>query len=224
MFEYQSGGMQADIGYNFWGRSCEKLCPDPCCPDVFPENTWALKGDAFVVGFEVTPYNVNPVRLAATDSNATIHSGSAGTVNEPSNIAADSPAYAFTNDIATVGMMVQDLPVLSRSNPGALQAFSSSDPIYIKASDFDFAGTRGISNKLFVHVNYTWIEKDAFWFPYCGLGGEMEFGTSSSCKDNTCCKEITSKKYKNACCGIQSCHNCALSQWGLWLKVGLSYR
>lgn len=234
MFEYQSGGFQGDIGYNFWGRTCETICPDPCCSNPFPENTWALKGDAFVVGFEGTLNAINPatdrlpVRLAATDSKATIHSGSKGNVNPPSNSAADSPAYAFTNDVENLGMGFQELPVMSRTNESptdpSLQAFSSSNPIYISQANLNFAGTRGISNKLFLHLNYTWIEKEAYWFPYCGVGGEIEFGTRSSGDDDGCCKEMKIIEYKNKCCGIQSCHDCAMSQWGLWLKVGLSYR
>ena len=65
---------QWDVGYNFWGRSCEqsRISTD-CCP-VIPD-TWALKGTAFVYGFD-NDNSISPVALAATDSGATIHGGS----------------------------------------------------------------------------------------------------------------------------------------------------
>lgn len=112
---YTSGNTFSwDIGYNFWGRSCEKLrcpCPsqcdpcacDPCdvvCPSLCDpcdgENVWALKGDAQVFGFDVPavipdPFPcsaANAVPLSGTQSGAQICSGknypSTGASTEPS--------------------------------------------------------------------------------------------------------------------------------------------
>src|SRR5690606_17022177 len=49
-FTYQHRGWTWDIGYNFWGRSCENVdardCNDACSTTGIAANTWTLKGDA----------------------------------------------------------------------------------------------------------------------------------------------------------------------------------
>lgn len=228
MFEYQIGGITVDLGYNFWAMSCERICIDECCPKNFAENTWALKGDAFVVGFEgstTNPTTANdrlPVRLAATDSKATIYRGSKGSVEQPSNDKADNPALAFTNNSGML-MINQNFPVLSRTNSEVgnvnQQARSSNEPIYIKESDIDLAGNRGLSHKVFAHVNYTWTQKDSAWIPYIGFGGEVEFGKTENNCDDACDTACST----DPCDVCHTCIDCALSQWGIWIKLGLTY-
>ncbi|MGB8366826.1 MAG: hypothetical protein WCD44_00555, partial [Candidatus Babeliales bacterium] len=86
MFDLTVRGFSWDIGYNFWARSCEKIefrddCDSSCGSTSFPANTWALKGDAYAVGFaggdDVNPTIASgmPIPLSATESNATIHTG-----------------------------------------------------------------------------------------------------------------------------------------------------
>ena len=59
---YQTGNFQWDIGYNFWGRSCEKLSiKDDCCPAIHGQ--WALKGDQRVYGFDATNHLLNQYHL-----------------------------------------------------------------------------------------------------------------------------------------------------------------
>ena len=75
---YQSGNFQWDIGYDFWGMSCEQIeFSEDCCDQ--PLGAWALKGDQRVYGFinqDPYVYNSYAVALAATDSEANIHTGS----------------------------------------------------------------------------------------------------------------------------------------------------
>ena len=51
-FAYTHCNFQWDLGYDFWGRSCAKICKRcDCCDNGFQDNVWGLKGDAFVFGF-----------------------------------------------------------------------------------------------------------------------------------------------------------------------------
>jgi hypothetical protein len=218
-FAYQYNNFQWDIGYNFWARSCEKISLNKdCCSE--PVEQWALKGDQRVYGFLGHLFG-DHIFLAAkfpvTDSQATIHTGSnlrhvsyAG-INplEPNNFYGDDPLF--------LAPFVTTLP------HDTIPIYTSQIPIFIEESDFNFAPTRGISNKLFTHFNWAMPDcNDSQWTPYIGIGAEVEFGS----RDKGCCNTdcYTSTPPNNACAQIESCcSNCALSQWGVWIKVGSSY-
>ncbi len=87
--------------------------------------------------------------------------------------------------------------------------------IYLKQSNVNINGgrTKGLSNKVFTHFAYNWYDRQD-WIPYLGIGGEVEFGGGKSC-----C--TTRNANCNACCS--SCTNTAISQWGLWIKGGVSF-
>jgi hypothetical protein len=242
-FAYQSGNFQWDIGYNFWGRSCEELrLKNDCCAPALGQ--WALKGDQRVYGFlnfVLNPALVLTFKLPATDSNATIHTGSnmshgadytGSNPTTPNNFYGDNSlliVYA-DNSFATVPL-------------GSTQIYTSEQPIMIQESDFDLIGTRGISNKLFTHFNYAWPEmKDSKWTPYVGIGAEVEFGSgnkgcNTDCKTsctttcNPCVTTCPTNPYNtntpaidNPCSALRPCcTNVALSQWGVWFKIGTSY-
>lgn len=217
MGNYTHDNVSIDLGYNFWARSCENIkkkgCPSAleCC------GQWALKGDAYVIGFENSTND--PVRLAATESLATIHAGTnmpaAGSTNDviiavaQSNPNIDAPLLAVSNNGNTI---------LSQPN-GVLQTRSSNPPALLSLKDVDFNGaaTKGISNKLFAHVSYIWWHTCSHWVPYLGLGGEVEFGNRSSCK-------ISCHESSSSCgSGCDTCNTCAVSQWGVWLKGGAAF-
>jgi hypothetical protein len=226
---------QCDLGYNFWARSCEKVCPytGPCYRNNFPCNTWALKGDAFVYGFEstytnehITNVSFNGTPLSATNSNATIFGGSnnwpQGQNNFPwsSNSGIDNFFFASTSQTN-----VQE-HVLSTYNSIDQEWFpvaTSLNPVFIKLEDFDLAAgrQRGISNKLFMHTNYTWSDHGV-WVPFIGVGGEVEWGRrdhsipKASCNQHGC-------EQQHLTCKANGCHDFALSQWGVWLKGGVSF-
>jgi len=70
-FAFSHRNFELDAGYEFWGRSCEKVCPRKC--DIQPE-TWALKGDAFVYGF--TGFSSSSaIALSASENDATVFCG-----------------------------------------------------------------------------------------------------------------------------------------------------
>jgi hypothetical protein len=208
--------MRWDLGYNFWTRSCEKIksdCPSaPCKLIAFEEDKWGLKGDAYVFGF--TPITQIPVALSATQSNATIHSGTNAAQGfdplvSPQNPQIDNPQFAVAN-ANTI------LPVPLSSNMVILtQTRTSIQPVFLTSSDLDTVGTRGISHKIYSNLSYNWLDHEC-WIPYLGIGGFAEFGSngacSTNCAPNPCSSNCTT-----------SCLQCSLSQWGVWLKGGVSF-
>ncbi len=240
MLDFTIGGFSWDVGYNFWGRSCEKIkfrndcddcgdcgscssCKNSCNTASFPDNTWALKGDAHVVGWRNEEDEVTNVRLAATESGATIHAGTntaAVTPGIPANLnpGIDSPELATTNNAANDE---DDITVIATNvfNPDLIvpPTRSSVPPVYISQSDLNCnARSKGISHKVFTHFNYTWVDQDN-WAPYLGVGVSAEFGKTDS---NSCCTTTSSSSTSS---NNDCCTNCALSKWALWLKLGVSY-
>lgn len=230
-FNYTACNWSWDLGYDFYGRSREKFeCPESnvcetgCTPSTIcspsNRNVWALKGDARVYGFLAS--NGTPVPLSATESKATICSGTnrnAGLCNsitistDPyhNNCGIDNPQLAQSSRLANALLTA----------PGATGSFvnTSIQPLFIQCSDVDFARTRSISNKIFTHVNYTWDCE--CWIPYLGIGGFAEFGKNGSCNDNCnpsdgCSSPVTCSTDCNG-----SSVDTTFSKWGIWLKAGV---
>ena len=216
---YQSHRFQWDIGYNFWGRTCEKIrLQDNCCS--LATEQWALKGDQRVYCFlyDIAPPDFTlTARLPVTDSKATITTGSnmrngvsyvGSNPLEPQNLYADNSLY-IANKVTT-------LP------DGSVPIYTSQQPILIQESDFNLAGTRGISNKIFTQLNWGFPDAyDSVWSPYVGIGAEAELGSG----DNE-----NHHNHRNDNCNVDRCYavntccqNVAISQWGIWIKVGTSY-
>ncbi|MCX5922160.1 MAG: hypothetical protein NTX86_02435 [Candidatus Dependentiae bacterium] len=243
MLNFTRNHFSWDVGYNFWGRSCETIRQGNCPSPLADGTTWALKGDASVIGFEFNLAASPPVPLAATDSAATIHTGS----NFPATGTTDPAviATASTNPNINTPELAESnnaLPVFNNPSTAPLQTHSSLKPVYLTVDDVNLAGTKGISHKIFTHLNYMWIDRDE-WVPYVGIGAEVEFGSSScgkSCNPaptpcpssssdcKTSCKS-SSSDCKTTCASSSSdnkchpCSPCSLSQWGIWIKGGVTF-
>jgi hypothetical protein len=214
--EWECGQVSFDLGYNFWGKTCEKIIRNGAPSALDDGLTWALKGDASVIGFEFD--SPNPVRLAATERLATIHSGTnfpaSGTTDPTviniarSNPNIDTPLLAET-DALTVHINPNSALVTN------LQTRSSLSPVFLNLDDVDLSGNRGLTNKIFGHINYAWLgESD--WKPYVGAGFEAEFGSKFNCGNlNECPKPCSSS--------CNPCVNCSVSMWGVWLKAGAAF-
>ena len=240
---YTWKNLQWDTGYNFWGRSCLNICRQSARCSTFTNNNWGLKGDAFVYGFPTTfsPLAVSAtgIPLSATEQNASIFQGT----NRPCDIrftdtsitesikwnmnpGVDSPGLAFNNANGALATHV----VGEESSDEAIwyQTKSSRNPVLLTEDDIDVQGaqTNSYSNKLFMHLSYTWQEIPD-WTPYFGAGGEMEFGSQEQC----CCKSFSrascaARSCTQSCnkyCG-KSCKTVSLTQWGIWLKAGFSFK
>jgi hypothetical protein len=214
MLNYTHRGFSFDIGYNYWAMSHEDIeLKDSNCAPVFPLNTWALKGDAQVYGFRSDDGTAVP--LSATENLATIHRGTnipnAGTTpadGATTNIGIDNKQFAQANNETGADA------VLLYNNPTAPQnqVRTSIQPVFITVDDLDICGaeSHGSSNKIFTHFSHTWIDRED-WIPYLGIGFYAEFGNTG---------HDDSESEKNCCDhGI----SCALSEWGIMVKGGVSF-
>jgi hypothetical protein len=135
-------------------------------------------------------------------------------------------------------------PMYSSFNPNV---FLTSE-----TKQWDLRGSKGISNKIFGNFGYTWTEHCP-WVPYFGVGAEVEFGqhkcecgctpASTICQTNNpapivlqarsrgddCCNSCNTNNNCNNNCNScddenrDDCCSCAISQWGIWVKGGVSF-
>ena len=232
MFNFTYKNFSWDLGYNFWGRTCEDIkCPlvcDPCNPDsIFLSknaNTWALKGDARMFGFagaaDGSLAEDEAQALSATQNEATIHGGTNATTVDATltsvtrqNGGVDNSQFAIGGNASGNDARLIHTPIAQGGfNVDSDQIKTSIQPIFIERADVALQETRGQSHKIFTHFSYNW-ERDN-WAPFIGVGGSAEFGKTESCKDQTVnCDPDT--------CG--NCIDCALSQWSVWLKGGVAF-
>jgi hypothetical protein len=231
-------GWNVDMGYNFWIRSCEKIRPDCSCPSPLDAKTWALKGDSHVFGYELI--NGSPdaeigatIALGATQSTATIYTGNnwpleqcvATVPTDPTqNPGIDFPEFAYAE--IDGNKILIDSPILESGETFTQavesQTRTSIQSVFLSLDDVDFcaARTKGKSHKLFAHVGHTWCETDCGWIPYFGIGGKAEWAANRVSKKD--CFEPTDcpPECPTAC---DSCKECAVSEWGVWLKGGVSF-
>lgn len=234
MLTYTSCGFTWDLGYNFWSRTCENICPNGDCPSRLKNENWALKGNAYVFGFTDSVIGTNPigtpVALSATQSSATIHNGTNVAVV---GIAANQNSVIDNREWATAGAGGVGTALLLNA-PGGIQTGTSKDPVILTCADIDFdsARTKGLSNKIFTHFSYSWLDNED-WTPYLGVGAEIEFAqhtddcSKQSCNTNPCATNNcsgTSCVTSSGCSTCDSdCMRCGISQWGVWVKGGISF-
>lgn len=204
------------IGYDAWKRGCENISLKYC--NDFPNNTWAIKGNAQVYGF--IGQSVNPtdlpigtaIALSATESQATINYGKnlpksgvssnaitrdlqIQTAQRNPNIDFPQPAFAGNNQYLVASP--NDTTITNQIN-------TSIQPVLISVADLDLnsAATSGFSHKLFTHYDHH-IHTYGRAESHIGLGSEIEFGRQAGLPPVI---------------GDDKCINCALSNWGVWLK------
>lgn len=206
MLNYTSRGFSWDLGYNFWGMSREKIHLANK-ENAFPENIWALKGDASIAG-QSAGTGTPTILLAATESAATIHIGTnALEPNALANPKVDSAVGAVTGSSAPFTQVN-----VFNSSPGT-QISTSSTPVYIKETDLNLesAQMQGYSNKIYTHLSYTWIDRED-WIPYLGIGFNAEFGSHNNNNNATANNNATGNNL-----------SFALSKWAVLMKGGVSF-
>lgn len=236
LLNYYNCGLSIDVGYNLWARSCEKIKPRCDCINAFQIDSFALKGDSQVFGFDsqspATAIALSATQTGAVNNNggATIHSGTNNFVGPnpddgginglrpTQNPGVDNPAFAQTTADAS-GAEIVDRSV------GGLQIQTSLDPVLLTFADIDIEGaqTKGLSNKIFAHMSYTWNDCDDL-LPYLGIGAKAEFGPrkhDSKCfTSNSGCAVQATPVINSGC---TSCQRCNLSEWGVWIKGGVFF-
>lgn len=234
-------GFTWDLGYEFWGRSCEKIRRRSGCNSVDPLSTasgqtWALKGDAYVYGF-CPSTDATPIALAATQSEATIHGGT----NLPLVNTDDGTNTAYNRNpgidgaqfaSATCPISGAATPVLFDSaslvtDAATNQTRTSIDPIVLSDADIDLSGTKGMSNKIFTHLSYAWLDCED-WTPFLGIGASAEFASNNcgDCSGSNDCSTTSCGTTSTSCSSSSdtgSCRDVAISQWGVWVKGGFTF-
>lgn len=188
----------ADIGYNFWIRSKEKIK----YLEAFPENCFAIKGDSQLYGFDVSQI----VALNATQQCATLNAGQGdGSASQNfSNTNADTSgiaAFSFPGTLVPSVLLQTDV---AGNNTGIIvleQVSGSHQSVLLSNRDINLCSAlapRVHSHKLFANGSYQWINCERA-IPYVGIGVEVE------------------------CVGHGGKNRGAFSQWGVWLKGGIAY-
>jgi hypothetical protein len=148
--------------------------------------------------------NVNdPLALNVSQSEATLCSGQ-GDGNfvagaEFANANADNPALASdANGNPLNQLNDNDSAYLMIAQQ---QINTSDEPILLTDCDIDVCSSlnpKALSHKIFTNIGYTWEHPNICYAPFMNLGAEVEW--RCNCVDNS-----------------------AISQWGIWAKMGLSY-
>ncbi|HEV2916733.1 MAG TPA: hypothetical protein VGW78_03220 [Candidatus Babeliales bacterium] len=213
-FVYTCHGFNWEIGYNFWGRSCQRIDLSCDCDQTnFEENVWALRDGAAVFGFEEE--TGTPRDIPATVNSTTVFS-------IPS-VSGDN----FGVD-HTVGNVTFNGTPLATTPTGFTTIFASNSAVTIQTNDLDMdPGERAISHKVFTHFNYTWLDCDN-WTPYVGFGASGEWGSTTESGNNETLSSTssTSSTLLTPPCDqpeCDRCPSCALSQWAVWVKGGISF-
>ena len=226
-----------DLGYNFWAITGEKFEQDCCCGYKPFYNygvpscslTFAHKGDAFVYGSD--RHTMYPV--SATQSLADIHSGK----NYPSidndlpteNLRIDNPQQAFVNRTGLSSLTTTTFK-------------TSIQPVTLQKSNLNLGDApSAMTHKIFFHLGYASTNQEECITPFIGIGGQVEFAknrcnqcckscNNAYCSNNCNCKSPTCSNKDEICC--YTCDDCCdtscdkragVSQWGIWLKLGLHF-
>ncbi len=232
MLNYTGDNWSGDFGYNFWARSCEQIRLEKNCSD-FEENTWVLKGDAQMFGY----MSANDSHLDAGDFVALSASMSKATACGGDNF---GRLGAITDNAITTGKENPNIDnaqnAVADDNSTALdsdrtngnQIKTSIQPIFISQDDINFARTSGISHKIFGNLCYIWPDKEK-WTPYFGTGFEIEWASEKSNDNCNCCSTECKARCDIDCSDVCNqkttgkCVRCGVSQWGYWIKAGLSF-
>jgi len=222
-----------DLGYNLWARTGEKFCLDDdcCCCGCPSDACYAIKGDAYIYGYDQALPGGTAYPLSATQKCATIYGGRhIAVANHPQNPNIDNPLPA------EVGPNFTDLVDFEGNRVN-----TSIQPELVTRNDINIGKSpSAITHKIFAHLSYAWKDKDENWVPFLGIGGFAEFST---CKD-LCCDDCCDTSCNTGCntscntgcntsCNTNCCNTCCdsscsskkggVSQWGIWIKGGVSF-
>jgi len=235
-FVYTCRGFSWAIGYDFWGQTCPSVefnsCDNSCNAVTFPTNTWALRGDAHVYGFNLSDGAIASIQPIPATFNATT-TFNIGTAFEGSPVTNNNAGVDNAGTPVTVATPAAGTLIVSNSTVSPVNISASNPPVFIQQTDLDICNiTKGLSNSVFTELNYTWIDREC-WVPYLGIGARVEFGSNggnsncnSNCNvnnnvvNNTGCNNSCNNSCNNNCDG---CGTCTATVWGIWIRGGLSF-
>jgi len=241
--------LYARTGEKFCNDCCNDCCDcNDCCNDCCGCNdncgcgnsgTYVIKGDAWVYGLNdnESPEAWRP--MSASQSLATIYAGKnyptlttdTATTGPTTNPRVDNPKAAYYG--ASTTATDHDL-----KDAGGDAINTSIQPIFATKSLLNLGKSPSmITHKLFLNFSYAWKDREECedWVPFLGIGGEVEFAQDTDCCCDDCCNSCCSTSCgcnDNCGCG-DCCNSCCddccdsrrggISQWGIWIKGGVSF-
>ena len=195
-FFVQSGGWQADIGYNIYYKDAECVRIKTDCPCSIDERHFGIKGLEGVCCNEynlldrlVVPGIIANKKLNTTQPEATMF--------DP-NLPESAPV---PQNVVTICFSWNSDPIEDFTPVTELQDFVIADtttkPVLVTCKDLDpcsAAQGKMLTHKIFGHIGYTF--HNSCYEPHVGIGAEAEFDGH---------------------------HDNALKQWGTWLKWGFHF-
>lgn len=151
-----------DVGYNGWARTKEYITQRHC----FPADTFAVKGDALVYGFDQVSGSFRAIN--ATESRATIQAGQGAGNATLENMNVDNPQAAFFN-----GNELFSSSAALDSVRGSAQAILLGN---CDINDFSGLSPFALTHRFFVHVSHDWCRQCVT--PYFGIGASVEIDGS----------------------------------------------
>jgi hypothetical protein len=151
---YYNCGWAAGLGYNFYGRSKEKIECSCGCPI---EGTWAVSGDTGVCYFDA--------QSATQGLNAT---------QTETQARVDKPTFPAVDNRSAIA---------NATDWRGDAAYASDEPVVLSddTSNLNLTGVPAqMSHTVFGHVDYQWEDCDLK--PWLGVGGSAEFAQDGSCK------------------------------------------
>ena len=174
------------FGYRFWARSNDRLTIT--CPEEFPNNTWALKGDASVYGFVIPPGAEpagTPHRIPVSESKASIEAGTnmppQGSTNPTTIVMArqnprvDNPVPAQTDLGQALAASPTDLTVTNQVKQSDPAKLLSINDLNIKS-----ACSTGMLHTIFTILDTQINDLDDTVALHMYLRGEIDCGKASN--------------------------------------------
>ncbi len=202
------------FGYRFWARSDDSISIP--CPEQFPSNTWALKGDSHVYGFAIPPGALpagTPQRIPVSESKATMESGTnipaQGSTN-PTTIAAaqrnprvDNPEPASTELGQPLAASPTDLTLSNQVNQSDPPKLLTINDLNIKS-----ACSTGMLHTVFTILDTQLNDLDDEVAIHLYMRGEIDCGKASTAVPPAC---------------FDQCVNIAPSQWEVALGLYIDF-
>ena len=199
---YKGEDFSFDIGYELWARTGEKFkqCRDLCNNE--PSPIYVLKGDSILYGTNMEelrrtdtslPGSIN-FPISLSQSKADIHTGENMKLSEDEEL----QNKGVDNAKLTWFGIEENNIAWGRTQDGP-QIYSSFQPIRLTPDNINTCKSpSAVTHKIFGHINYSWEKFEKEWRPFIGMGGAVEFAH----------KTLNTR---------------AISQWGMWIKVGVAY-
>ena len=191
------GGWELDLGYNVYYRAKEELCISTKCPCPLDQRRFGIKGLEGVccIEYDVMGGNVVvPPLTTAPLLSTTQADATMFTAVLPTSAPVSSDASTIC--LSWNSALITETTPLTELDPFVL-ANTTAKPDIVNCCDLNpLSAQQGtaISHKLFGHIQYTFSQ--SYYRPFIGIGGELE---GAGHRQNT------------------------LSQWGAWIKGGLSF-